>query len=249
MFQGFYNLTSGMITQNRNLNVVSNNIANVLTPGYKKDTMVSSTFLEELVSRTGNIDKDNPEGLGDASRFRSALETITDYEQGALEITDNPLDCAITSEGFFRIDTGNGELYTRNGSFAISDDGYLVLPEGGRVMGKNGPILLGADDFTVDGNGLVYTSGGDYIDQLDIVTFDDMAQLRKTGGSLFASDAAPVAVADPSVEQKTLERSNVDATGEFSKMIESQRALQSAAQVLKIYDQLMGKATTQLGNI
>ena len=90
MFQGFYNLTSGMITQNRNRNVVSNNIANVLTPGYKKDTMVSSTFREELVSRTGNIDKDNPEGLGDASRFRSALETITDYEQGALEITDNP---------------------------------------------------------------------------------------------------------------------------------------------------------------
>ncbi len=251
MFQGFYNLTSGMITHNRNLNVVSNNIGNVLTPGFKKDTMVSSTFQEELMSRTGNIDKSSPEELDEMAMLRSALESITDYSQGVLEPTDNPLDFAITTEegGFFRIEGVNGELYTRNGSFAIDEEGYLGFPEGGRVLGKNGPIYLGTDEITSNSYGMIYRADGTYVDQLDIVSFDDNTQLEKIGGSLFRTDAQPTAVNGPVVMHKTLERSNVDATVEFTAMIESQRALQTSAQVLKMYDQLMAKASTQLGNI
>ena len=79
MFQGFYNLASGMITQNRNLDVVSNNITNSLTPGYKKDTMTSSTFQEEMISRTGNLDKSSPQTLNNIAMIRTATGVVTDY--------------------------------------------------------------------------------------------------------------------------------------------------------------------------
>ena len=130
MFQGFYNLASGMLTQNRNLNVVSNNMTNMLTPGYKKDTMLSSTFQEDLMSRTGNLDRSNITGLEDTSMFRSPTFNVTDFSQGAFEPTNQPLDFALEDEnGFFQIQTQNDIVYTRNGSFIIDDQGYLALAE------------------------------------------------------------------------------------------------------------------------
>ena len=156
MFQGFYNLTSGMLTQNRNLDIVSNNIANVLTPGFKKDVMASSTFQEEMIARTGNIDKNNPEQLNNFAMLRTATEVNTDYSQGVLESTGNPLDLAITSEGsFFQIQTQNGTVYTRNGSFIIDNEGYMCLSEVGRVLGENGPIYIGSDDIIVEKTGII----------------------------------------------------------------------------------------------
>ena len=95
MYQGFYDLASGMITQRRNLNTISNNMANVQTSGYKKDTMVSTTFKEEMMIRTGRYNKKNPEDLAMASRIKSAARTYTDYEQGSYETTDGIYDTAL----------------------------------------------------------------------------------------------------------------------------------------------------------
>ena len=83
MLQGFYNLTSSMLTQGRNLDVVSNNISNVSTPGYKKDTMTATTFREEMLSRTGNTDRSSVTNLNTTSRIVTAQETITDNTQGS----------------------------------------------------------------------------------------------------------------------------------------------------------------------
>ena len=105
MLQGFYNLTSSMLTQGRNLDVVSNNISNVSTPGYKKDTMTATTYTEEMRSRTGNTDRRSVTNLNTTSSIVTAQETITDYSQGSFEEAGEPLNLALSSSGFFEIQT------------------------------------------------------------------------------------------------------------------------------------------------
>ena len=119
MYQGFYNLTSGMLTQQRNLNTISNNMVNVQTPGYKSDKMVSSTFQEEMLYRTGRTDKSEYVPLGVTSKIRTAQRTYVNYEQGSFNPTGGIYDFALSGNGFFCIDTPDGVRYTRNGSFQI----------------------------------------------------------------------------------------------------------------------------------
>ncbi len=108
MYQGFYNLTSGMLTQSRNLNVISNNMVNVQTSGYKRDTMVTSTFQEEMLYRTGRHNKANPTPLSVTSKIKTASRTYVDYDQGSFEQTDGIYDFAIGGSGFFCIQTPAG---------------------------------------------------------------------------------------------------------------------------------------------
>ena len=249
MFQGFYNLTSGMINQRKNQNVISNNIANSLTPGYKKDRMVSSTFENQMISRTGNMDRSSKQNLAESSMFMSATENITNFEQGAFEQTGLNLDFALTDDGFFQIQTEDGIIYTRNGSFIIDDEGYIALPDKGRVLGQNGPIYTGTDMILLDRDGnIIREDTKEIIGRFSIVDFEDKTQLMKEEGSIFTTDALGIPVEIP-ILHKTLERANVDALSEITIMMESQRALQSAAQFLKSYDQLMAKATTEIARV
>ena len=116
MYQGFYNLASGMLTQSRNLNVISNNMVNVQTAGYKSDKMVSSTFQEEMLYRTGRTQKGDPTPLATTSKIKTAERTYVNYTQGSFEQTDGIYDFALGGNGFFCIQTEAGERYTRNGS-------------------------------------------------------------------------------------------------------------------------------------
>ena len=163
MFRGFYNLTSGMLSQGRRLDVVSNNITNISTAGYKADHYTDSTFQEVMLSRVGNKDKSRSQEIGQQSYILAPSELFTDYTQGGLEETGLPLDFAIDGEGYFAIDRDGQVAYTRAGSFTLDDEGYLVQ--------------------------------------------------------------------------------------EMVSMMTTQRALQSAAQISKIYDQVMTRATTELGRL
>lgn len=249
MFQGYYNLTSGILCQNRNLNVISNNMANVTTPGFKGDTFVASTFREELISRTGNKDKSNPSALGTMAMARAARQTVTDYTNQSFEPTKSNLDFALAGNGFFSIQSPNGTVYTRNGSFTLDDQGYLYLPTIGRVLGDDGrPIHLGTDKIRVDSTGTIYNADGNQqYGRLQVVDFANYdAQLTKTTGNVFRAtgQATPV---DTKVVGNALESSNVDTVGQMTQMMSSQRALQSSSQVMKMYDQLIGKMVSQLG--
>lgn len=248
MFQGFYNLASGMITQNKNLDVISNNITNSITPGFKKDTMTSSTFKEELMARSGNLDKSSPQNLNNVAMLRVSTGTVTNFEQGQFEETKNPLDVALATDGFFQIQTQNGLVYTRNGAFSIDDEGYLSLLEVGRVMGTNGPIYLGTDDIKIDDSGTIYFSDDRIAGNISVVDFADRTQLEKAENGIFTTNAQGNNV-NAKMIQGYIEQSNVDSVDEMVSMMESQRALQSAAQVLKIYDQLMSKAVNNIGQI
>lgn len=157
MYQGFYDLTSGMITQRRNLNTISNNMVNIQTAGYKKDTMVSTTFKEEMMVRTGNYNKNHPKDIAMASRIKSAARTYTDHEQGSYETTDGIYDVALGGKGYFAISTPRGTMYTRGGAFSVDENGVLELAGVGRVQSVDGrDIVLPNDNFAIDPDGSIY---------------------------------------------------------------------------------------------
>lgn len=260
MYQGFYNLVSGMLTQNRNLNVISNNMVNVQTPGYKSDTMVASTFQEEMLYRTGRRDKSGREDLATVSKISTAGRTYVNYEPGAFNPTNGIYDFAINGDGFFCIQTANGVQYTRNGSFAVDGDGYLVLNDLGRVLSTNGqPIQINNEEFSVDGTGRIVAqvaTGGGAMETrefgtLRVVDFADYEQLHREDNGLFSTNQAAVQVngEGTGVVWKTLERSNVDMVEVMTSMMSSQRALQSAAQMLRMYDSVMSKSATDVGRL
>lgn len=249
MFQGFYNLTSGILTQTRNQNVISNNMTNVSTPGFKSDKYMATTFREELMFRSGNIDKENKTQIGTMAMVRASDETVTDFDIGAVEPTNEVFDVALRGDGFFMVQTQDGIGYTRDGSFILDDQGYLSLPSVGRVVGRNGFIRIGTDKITIDSSGRIFSEDGrTAYGQIAVVDFNEYDNMVKGGNGVFYTNEQAVA-SNTQMLWKYLERSNVDAVQEMVNMMSSQRALQSASQVLKMYDQIMGKAVTDLGKV
>lgn len=245
MYQGFYNLASNMITQNRNMNVISNNMANVSTPGFKSDKLVESTFREEMLYR---YDRSGKTPIGVSARINTADERVTNYSEGALRETGSPLDFALKGNGFFAVRTAEGTVYSRNGSFAVDAEGYLTLPGVGRVLGENGEIRVNTDKLALDANGnLVSEDGTENYGRFLIVDFADYNGLTKITGGVFRSNTAGQQ-ADAVVTNKCIEESNVSMVDEMTAMMSGQRTLQSSSQLLKMYDALTGKAV-QLGSM
>lgn len=252
MYQGFYNLASGMLTQSRNLNVISNNMVNTQTAGYKSEKMISTTFGEEMLYRTGRINKENAVELANVSKIKTADRTYINYEQSSFKQTDGVYDFALSGKGFFCIQTANGVQYTRNGAFYVDEQGYLSLAEGGRVLSTdNQPIQITNENFSVDSNGTI-AMDEQVFGTIRVVDFADYDQLHKEDSGLYSTGQAANTVnfgQDTNILWKSLESSNVDMIEEMTAMMSSQRALQSAAQVLKMYDQIMSKSSTEVGRM
>ncbi len=264
MFQGFYDLTSAVLTHQRRLNVIGNNMVNVSTPGFRSDVYTETTFQDELMYRIGNTDKSNPTPIGTMSSIVAGGGNVTNYKQGGITQTESPYDFCIDGDGFFAIQQGDQTVYTRNGSFIIDEEGYLYLDGVGRVLGEDGPIQLGDDSFAVDSQGYIYKVTSvrdtnsldsedteDYSDmeqeeevigRIQVVDFDDYdTQLEKTTGDLFIATAEGRESENATIMWKILEDSNTDAIQEMTNMMSTERALQSAAQILKMYDTLAEK--------
>lgn len=252
MTKGFYNLTSGILSQGRRLDVIANNMTNLSTAGYKAETYTDSTFQEVLISRVGNKYRGGAEVIGQESYILAPDQLYVDYTQGILEETGLNLDFAIEGEGFFAIQTDNGVEYTRGGSFSLDNEGYLYLPGHGRVLGPDGqPIWLSTDLIRADEAGRIYTAEGNYyLGQVGVFTFADNGQLVKNESGLFGAGgqaAAPNGAA--LVRWQWVESSNVDMLQELSQMMTAQRALQSASQLLQLYNGVLTRATTEIGQM
>lgn len=267
MFKGFYNLTSGMLTHGRMLDVLSNNIANVSTAGFKADRFTASTFQEVMWQRVGNKDK-RYEELGEQSWITMPRQLYTDFTQGAFDQTELPLDFAIEGAGYFAVESaapaaaGNPEeapaqgetrrVYTRGGSFALDGEGYLCLPGHGRVLSAGGePIQLTTDKLKTDGYGGLFTETWGFLGRIGVFVFDDEeASLEKDELGLFEANEGiePRQIA-ARIHQGMLERSNVDWVKQMTEMLSTQRAYQSAAELAKIYDTLMTRITTEIGRL
>ena len=180
MTKGFYNLTSGILSQSRRLDTVANNMTNLSTSGYKAEQYTDSTFQEVLISRVGNKDKSSPTVIGEESYILAPSQLYVDYSQGSLEETGLTLDFAIEGDGFFAIQTAQGVEYTRSGSFSLDGEGYLCLPAHGRVLGADGqPVYLATDRIRADQAGNLYTEGGGYVGRLGLYAFADNGLLEK----------------------------------------------------------------------
>lgn len=248
MFKGFYNLTSGMLTQQRNLNVVANNLTNVSTAGYKESRYLASTFDDVMYNIVGNKKKEYTE-IGRQSYIRANDEIYISFAQGIPEPTDIPLDFAIYGEGFFAIQGDGGTVYTRAGSFSLDEEGYLCFPGQGRVLDNAGQeIYLGTDKIEADEHGNIYNEDGNFLGQLGVYEFEDPEQLEYNDEGMFTG-AQGAAADNPTVYWRYLERSNTDMIRQMTAMLTSQRSLQSAAQVTKMYDEVMGHAASDVGRM
>ena len=251
MFKGFYNLTSGMYTQQQNLNVVGNNLVNVSTAGFKGSRYTATTFDDVMYTRVGNKEKIYTD-IGRQSYIRANSDIYVDYTQGVPEPTNIPLDFAIMGDGFFEIERldGEGMIYTRAGSFSLDDEGYLCFPGVGYVMDPEGQrIQLRTDKLDVDRMGNIYNKdNGGYLGSVGVYEFEDLEQLEHNDAGFFTGDGAE-AVENPYVLWKYLERSNSDMIQQMTEMLTCQRALQSCATVTKMYDEVMGHSASDVGRM
>ena len=233
MFRGFYNLTSGMLTHGRALDVISNNMTNVATAGFKSDRFTSSTFEEVMWNLVGNRNRKYTE-LGEGSWITAPSRLYTDYTQGSFDETELPLDFAIEGAGYFAVEVGEDErIYTRGGGFALDNEGYLALPGQGRVLSALGePIQLLTDRFTSDESGTLTGENGRYLGRIGVFTFEDETLLEKNDQGLFVTEQEPTA-SNARVMQGMLERSNVDWV----------------QQMTEIYDDVINRATTEVGRL
>ena len=250
MFKGFYNLTSGMLTQGKVLDVIANNMTNAATAGFKTDRYTFSTFQDVMWERVGNMDRKYTD-LGNQSWITAPSKLYTDYEQGAIEETGQPLDFAIEGDGFFALETADGErVYTRNGNFSLDDEGYLWLSGFGRVLNANGETMrIVTDQINGDSSGNLFTENGGYLGTIGVFAFEDNGELVKNNYGFFVSQNEGERTTDVTIHQKWVERANIDLVQQMTNMITAERAYQSAAEVTKIYDDVMRKSTEDVGRL
>lgn len=248
MFRSYFTATSGALTDSRNLVVVSNNISNTGTSGFKRETPLSTTFSEMLVNR--QLINDN-EQIGTGYFTRLAVDSETDYSAGDFNSTENPLDFAINGDGYFQAQMPDGTVYlSRDGETKVNADGYLELQRGGLLLDVNrDPIFIGDGEVEVDKRGNVYVSGT-FSGQIGIVRVTDTTQQEKINEGFFDVDEANLEPAE-NIELlwKTLELSNVDMTTEMTRAIAMQRSFQSNTQVMKIIDGLTEKTVNEIGRV
>ena len=258
MLRGFYTAASGIISQEKRLNAIANNIANSSTAGYKKDDVVLGTFGEHLAVRMNTYNQTPLTPIGNGVWMQVADDKYTDFEQGGFESTGRSLDMAIRGEGFFVVATPDGDRLTRDGQFALDADGYLVLPGFGRVQGQGGDIFIGPSEFLVAENGAIYLppeeGGGELmlIGRLAIALPDDYAALEKDRlGFFIAPNYALMGETHrgTSIMQTYIERSNVNMGEEMTRMIATQRSLQAASQIVKMYDDMSEQGNTRLSRV
>jgi flagellar basal-body rod protein FlgF len=242
---------SRQTTLERQLDVVANNVANVNTTGYKAD---SSLFEEYL--RSG-AHEDNFVGTDRRVSYVQDRATFRDFSQGASEQTKNPLDVAIDGSGFLVVQTPAGERYTRDGNLQLNNQGQLVTLSGNPVLGTSGPIVFQPTDhdinITPDGT-ITVLEGNARTDairgKLRLASFTDAQKLLKEGSNLYSSGEGPPQPDTKSViHQGYIEKSNVNAVAEMSRMIEVTRAYTQISTLLQQQSDLHKTAIQQLADV
>ncbi|MBI4183082.1 MAG: flagellar basal-body rod protein FlgF [Proteobacteria bacterium] len=232
---------SRQMAMQRQMDVIANNLANANTSGFKAQRMM---FAEHLV-QVRHVDR-FPGGRELA--FASDVKVYRDLSEGPLRHTGNPLDIAIHGEGYFAVDTPNGERYTRHGHFRLNETGQMVTDDGNPVLSNtNQPIVITGADRRIDvaRDGTVSTDNG-VIGRIRVVRFADENAVRKEANSLYAADSPPTALDRPSVEQGFIEESNVKPIIELTQMMTTMREFQVVSQMLERENERQSQAIDKL---
>lgn len=248
MDQGIYTAASGAIAMEERLNVISHNIANVNTVGFKRDNVQYREFTRSLDTSMLALGQYRVVPVDVV-----AMRPTVDLTPGVPEKTGNALDVAINGNGFFAVATDKGIRYTRAGSFMLSADNTLVTPQGYRVQGAGGDITID----TSTGNGVIVidpTGRISYddteVDSLQIVDIPAEALVRE-GGNLFSvrGGFTPEPVEKPSVSQGYLERSNVEPVTEMVELIATQRAYEAFQRTMRTVDEAYSSSIRNVGTV
>lgn len=279
MFKGFYTVTSGMTAQQRKTEILTNNMANANTPGFKAEQTTIRSFPDMLMSAVTsngiptekglNMLKATPVGTLNAGVYLQ--EALSNHTQGSLRETGLSTDIALVDGNlpvdgtsgkpgsiFFRLQHPDGnEAYTRNGNFTLDGQGNLVTGMGLYVLDRNGErIQLESDQFTISPDGMIVDENGGQVAQLGVSFAANTDVLMKQDNGLFRmleGEALPSAYNTQgvsfSLQQKYLEGSNVDAAQSMTSLLSSYRAFEANQKVLQAYDKSMERSVNEIGKV
>ncbi|MEW9093630.1 MAG: flagellar hook-basal body complex protein [Clostridiaceae bacterium] len=266
MIRGIYTAVSGMITQEGKQNVITNNLSNVNTVGFKGEELSVKEFDRVLLYNYDKIvnGKNYRQDLGEISLGSKIDDVNTKFTQGSFEKTDKATDFAIEGRGFFTVQRndgiGNNRYYTRDGSFHINSRGYLVNSSGDNVLGINleteeiEPIRVNSNNLALDGEGTLNVDG---VASYRFYTCDfgqgnnvneDYKSLEKVGDNLYAGENARE-TNNTAIKQYNLEKSNVNVIKEMVEMMTVMRNFETNQKVIQSLDETLGKAVNELGSI
>lgn len=252
MIKGFYAAASAMLAGLTRQNMLSHNLANLDTPGFKQVLLSLDDFVETTVStRPGDEARPPaPRVLGDLGLGVETIPPETDYADGALRQTGQLLDVALHGPGFFRVQTPAGERYTRDGRFLKDADGSLVTVDGYAVLSETGaPLALPDGQVAIGGDGTI-TVGGQGVGRLGIASFaDPEVELARDQPNLFVAVGQPTGTERGTVVQGFLETANVNPAQLMTQMVSVNRAYEAAQMLVQVQDQLLGRAIATLGQL
>lgn len=229
---------------------VSANLANALTPSYKREMVVQRFAPTSTPSFTRAFEQAAQRSDLAMTSPLTSVDVVRDVRTGTLRATHQNLDLALTGPGFFEINTEHGPAYTRDGQFQLDARGRLVTARGMPVMGISGEIFLTSGQPTIDANGAV-SDNGRVIDRIKIVGFDDPAELKVLEGGVFEAGKGATLLAEQDIQlrQGFLENSNVNSSSEMVQMIQAMRHFESMQKVVQGYDDMVGSAVRKLGDL
>lgn len=256
MVKGLYTAYTGMVQQQKRMEVITNNLANSDTNGYKKEGATSVSFADVYAAKI----KDDSEfyinrRIGSMNMGAKIGETYTNFDEGPIEVTDNKYDFALDGAGFFSVSYTNKQgqtstKYTRDGSFTLTQEGYLVTDDGDFVLGNNGPIRLDVTQETkVDTLGNIYQNN-QLVDKFALVDVEDYNYLSHYGENFYdLVEGGTVRPAEGKVVQGVLEASNINVVEEMVSMIAVQRNYESNQKAIQSIDETLDKSVNQIGRI
>lgn len=256
MQDSMYSALFGALSNEFRLNNIANNLANVNTTGYKKDALAfKDTFVmfahDQIMEPVATVRSKKlfPEPIHIA-KPRIAVSK-TDFSQGSMKLTGGPLDVALNGEGFFKVQTPDGEFYTRNGKFRQTVDGTVVTEQGWPVLGQGGPITLPANSQISINEAGEILANNEVIDQFQVVNVEDNLMLEKRGRNLYqyreGLNPAEVPAEGVSVNQGFLEAANVEVVTEMVNMIEAQRQFEAYTKIMQTTSDTDKNAYSKVG--
>ncbi|MDE7267421.1 MAG: flagellar basal-body rod protein FlgF [Lachnospiraceae bacterium] len=246
MLRGLYTAYTGMLNEQYRMDIMSNNLANADTTGFKKEGSTSQAYDEVMAVKIKDLSENPnvPKRLGKMSLGVKIGETFTDFSQGSLRITDNTYDLAIGGNGFYNIEFTNkaGETstkYTRDGGFTLTKEGYLVTKDGDYVLGENGRIQVSttAAETIIDRDGSIYQDGN-LVTKIKVTEFEDTNYLTHYGETMWDAKEGAVShdVENPNIYQGYLEMSNANVVKEMVNMITISRQYEANQKMITTYD-------------
>ena len=257
MVRALYSSYTGMYNEQKRLDIISNNIANSATTGYKEESVTSQAFDQMLAIKIRDgSDAYINRPIGDMSLGVKLGEVYSNFEQGPLRNTGGTYDLAIGGKGFFAVrvedKSGNSSIkYTRDGNFTIDAEGFVLDSKGNHLQGRDGDLQVPVDaaDISISQSGAV-AADGVTVGHIDLVDFKDYDYLEKFGDTQYtATPGSETAETSATIEQGYLEHSNVNVVSEMVNMITITRAYEANQRVMKTVDSLLDKAVNSVGRV